>query len=84
LNKNYDFMQEGKCRGYPPETFFPIDGLGVLAAQRICATCVVVQDCLKYAVDNNIDYGVWGGMGERERRNYSRALRRSRRLDETG
>jgi WhiB family redox-sensing transcriptional regulator len=51
-----------------PDTFFPTDGIGVQAAQRICAECAVENDCLEYALASRIDHGVWGGASERERR----------------
>ena len=35
------WMADGKCREVPPALFFPSDGLGVQAAQRICADCPV-------------------------------------------
>src|ERR1700760_2531115 len=35
------WMNEGKCRDLPAETFFPSDGVGVELARRICADCVV-------------------------------------------
>ena len=41
-----EWMADGKCREYPPETFFPRDGMGVIVAQRICATCPVASECL--------------------------------------
>jgi WhiB family redox-sensing transcriptional regulator len=72
---NTDWMAEGKCRDLPPAVFFPNDGLGVQAAQRICAECRVAETCLEYALANRIDHGVWGGRSERERR---RILRRRR------
>jgi WhiB family redox-sensing transcriptional regulator len=72
---NTDWMQEGKCRDMDPTLFFPSDGLGVQAAQRICADCPVAEACLEYALVNRIDHGVWGGRSERERR---RILRRRR------
>jgi WhiB family transcriptional regulator, redox-sensing transcriptional regulator len=70
-----EWMAEGKCKEMAPSVFFPSDGLGVLAAQRICAECPVAAACLEYALDNRIDHGVWGGKSERERR---RLLRRRR------
>ena len=70
-----DWMADGKCREMPPTVFFPSDGLGVQAAQRICEGCPVAETCLEYALDNRIDHGVWGGRSERERR---RILRRRR------
>jgi WhiB family redox-sensing transcriptional regulator len=73
-----EWMADGKCRQYPPETFFPRDGTGVIIAQKICATCPVVAECLVYALDNHIDHGVWGGKSERERRRLLRERRRVR------
>lgn len=72
-----EWMADGKCREYSPDTFFPRDGTGVIVAQRICVECPVVSHCLEYALDNHIDHGVWGGKSERERR---RLLRERRRL----
>ena len=69
------WMHEGSCRCYPPDAFFPHDGVGVDAACKICAECPVQQECLEYALVNRIDHGVWGGCSERERR---RILRRRR------
>ena len=71
-----EWMAEGKCRDVAPETFFPNDGVGVIQAQRICATCPVATQCLEYALANHIDHGVWGGKSERERRRILRTRRR--------
>jgi WhiB family transcriptional regulator, redox-sensing transcriptional regulator len=73
------WMAKGKCRDMPPSVFFPSDGLGVQAAQRICADCPVAEACLEYALANRIDHGVWGGRSERERRRILRS-RRARRV----
>jgi WhiB family transcriptional regulator, redox-sensing transcriptional regulator len=70
-----EWMAEGKCRELPPAMFFPSDGLGVQAAQRICVDCPVSDQCLEYALANRIDHGVWGGRSERERRRILRARR---------
>jgi WhiB family redox-sensing transcriptional regulator len=72
-----EWMAEGKCRTVAPETFFPSDGLGVIRAQRVCASCPVASACLEYALDNHIDHGVWGGRSERERRRLLRARRQA-------
>ena len=70
-----EWMQRGKCRDLSPSIFFPSDGLGVQAAQRICDECPVASECLEYALAERVDHGVWGGKSERERR---RILRRRR------
>lgn len=70
-----EWMAHARCRGAAPTEFFPSDGLGVEAAQRVCAGCPVKVECLEYALANRIEHGVWGGASERERR---RILRRRR------
>ncbi|HQU26252.1 MAG TPA: WhiB family transcriptional regulator [Acidimicrobiales bacterium] len=73
-----EWMADGLCRDYPAETFFPRDGVGVIAAQRICSNCAVSRACLEYALANHVDHGVWGGKSERERRRIARERRRLR------
>jgi hypothetical protein len=34
----------------------------------VCSGCPVRFECLAEALDNRIEWGVWGGMTERERR----------------
>ena len=43
-------------------------------ARNFCRACPVRTECLAHALDQRIEFGVWGGMTERERR----ALLRSR------
>jgi WhiB family transcriptional regulator, redox-sensing transcriptional regulator len=67
---SYDisWMRAGRCRDLPPDMFFPTNGQGVVAAQRICSTCPVQRACLEFALAKRIHHGVWGGTSERERR----------------
>ncbi len=37
-------------------------------AKLVCNGCSVRAECLSEALDNQIEWGVWGGMTERERR----------------
>ncbi|MFO0920119.1 MAG: WhiB family transcriptional regulator [Candidatus Saccharimonadales bacterium] len=62
------WMEQAACSDSSPETFFPTGGAGVKIAKTICTECVVREDCLNYAIDNNVDHGIWGGTSERERR----------------
>ena len=38
------------------------------AAKAICAACRVIEPCREYAIASGELYGVWGGLGEAERR----------------
>lgn len=58
---------QGLCRNMDPNIFFPSDGAGVDEAVAICRTCPVREPCAEWGIANEV-YGVWGGMGERERR----------------
>ncbi len=60
-----DWMSQGKCRDMNPDVFFPSDGVGVQAAQRVCLVCPVKAPCLEYALAHHIHEGVWGGTSER-------------------
>ena len=62
----------GNCANGDPEGFF-VEGSEQHAAKSACADCPVLTECLADALDNRINFGVWGGMTERERR---RLLRR--------
>jgi WhiB family redox-sensing transcriptional regulator len=37
-------------------------------AKQVCQSCPVRTECLAEALDNQIEWGVWGGTTERERR----------------
>jgi len=37
-------------------------------AKQVCMSCIVRTECLADALDNRVEFGVWGGMTERERR----------------
>lgn len=60
------------CAQTDPEAFFPEKGGSTREAKRICARCEVREQCLKWAVDNDERFGIWGGMSERERRRYKK------------
>nr|WP_114046077.1 WhiB family transcriptional regulator [Acidipropionibacterium virtanenii] len=61
-----DWTLLANCRGMA-DALFP-DGKEQRRARRICVDCRVRARCLAEALDNRIEWGVWGGMTERERR----------------
>jgi WhiB family transcriptional regulator, redox-sensing transcriptional regulator len=68
------WVEQARCRESDPGQFFVRGSVQAKPAQRLCAECAVQQPCLEYALVNDIEFGVWGGMTERQRR----ALRRRR------
>ncbi len=61
-----DWAELAKCRG-TQDAMFP-EGAGQKRASELCGGCPVLTDCLAEALDNRIEWGVWGGMTERARR----------------
>jgi WhiB family redox-sensing transcriptional regulator len=62
------WMAIGLCKDMDPDVFFPNSGSGVIVAQKICQRCPVAEPCLDYALEQRIEFGVWGGVSERGRR----------------
>lgn len=62
-----DWTIAAGCRGMDPDELF-VQGAAQNRAKVVCATCPVRTECLADALDNRVEYGVWGGMTERERR----------------
>ena len=54
------------CRTADPDTLF-VQGAAQNRAKAICVGCEVRTECLADALDNRVEFGVWGGMTERER-----------------
>lgn len=79
-----DWRSRAACLSVDPELFFPIGNTGPALAQAgrakaVCAACSVREICLRWAIENNQDSGVWGGMSEEERRSMKRRAARARR-----
>lgn len=55
------------CAGRSPDELF-VQGAAQRQAREVCFSCPVRLECLVDALDNRIQFGVWGGMTERERR----------------
>src|ERR671921_465538 len=62
-----DWPSMAACRSGDPDALF-VQGAEQNVAKRICRSCPVRYECLADALDNRIEFGVWGGMTERERR----------------
>jgi len=58
---------DGACRESDPDALF-VQGAAQNRAKVVCMSCPVRTECLSDALDHKIEFGVWGGMTERERR----------------
>jgi WhiB family redox-sensing transcriptional regulator len=61
------WSSKAACLSVDPEALF-VDGAAQRKAADICRHCPVIAECLADALDNRIEYGVWGGMTVRQRR----------------
>jgi WhiB family redox-sensing transcriptional regulator len=62
-----DWTERAACKGTDPDELF-VQGAAQNRAKLICRGCPVRTECLADALDHRIEFGVWGGMTERERR----------------
>ena len=62
-----DWAQHGACGKAEPDALF-VRGAAQQTAKQVCMGCPVIAECLAYSLDNQIEFGVWGGMTERQRR----------------
>ena len=63
----HDWTAFAACNDADPDELF-VTGAAQNRAKAVCLTCPVRTECLADALDNHVEFGVWGGMTERERR----------------
>jgi WhiB family redox-sensing transcriptional regulator len=75
-----EWADQAACKDSDLATFFPPvgDRRTYLTAVAICADCPVQTACLDYALKNRIQFGVWGGLNIRRRREVAGKVRRRR------
>lgn len=67
------WVTRANCRGGDPDELFVRGAEQRGVAASVCGRCPVVDQCLADALDNQIEFGVWGGLTERQRRALLRA-----------
>lgn len=66
-----------------PELFFPVSTeqlqRDLPAVRKICQSCDHQPDCMKWAIDNHEEHGIWGGLTPDDRKRVwkARQMRRS-------
>ncbi len=61
------WVSKARCRSSDPDELF-VRGAAQRKAAAICRHCPVITECCADALDNREEFGVWGGMTERQRR----------------
>jgi WhiB family redox-sensing transcriptional regulator len=73
-----DWRDESLCRRTPDrDSFFPLGTTSparaaTARAKTYCGFCPVRQTCAQWALTENMEFGVWGGLDEDERRSIRR------------
>lgn len=62
------WMDSALCAQVGGDDWFPEWGGSERDPKTVCATCPVREQCLNYAIQHHINYGIWGGVSERQRR----------------
>lgn len=61
------WQREGSCFQKGNMIFFVEKGKSVRRAKAVCRECPVKTQCLEYAHEKKIPFGVWGGLTAKER-----------------
>ncbi|WP_329128225.1 WhiB family transcriptional regulator [Streptomyces sp. NBC_01465] len=67
VDETPSWREKAACRGTDAEQLFA-DSVQQKRAKALCNGCPVRVECLTEALDARVEFGVWGGMTERERR----------------
>lgn len=79
-----EWMRDGACRNVKDIDFFPETMTSPDAARAValCNSCPVQEKCARYAMVNDIEYGIWGGLSPRARREIATSRTRQAREKE--
>lgn len=67
------WMSETLCSSVDPALFFGEHGKDQKYAKQVCSACPAQLACLRYALEENISAGIWGGLNPNERARIKKA-----------
>lgn len=69
LQLQLQWAQDGLCSVMEIEddTFFAIRGSSTRRGKAICRMCPINEDCFRYSLDYDMEFGVWGGIEQHSR-----------------
>ncbi len=62
------------CKDRDPDVFFATNPSEEREAIRVCNGCAVRVDCLEFALEARVRFGIWGGLTEKQRRSLARHI----------
>lgn len=72
--KDTEWQDRAACKSADPEVFFSNTEKNIAAAKAYCRKCTVRNECLLFAVSQGIEFGVFGGQDEMQRKNHALAV----------
>ena len=69
-----DWQDDAACLEVDPELFFPESSRASSQVKKFCANCPVNVQCLTVAMNERIEFGVWGGLDFNERKKLRRGI----------
>jgi WhiB family redox-sensing transcriptional regulator len=63
------FQDRAACTPADEHVMFSELASKVAKAKAICGRCPVTEQCLRFALDNSIEFGIFGGKTPEERKN---------------
>jgi WhiB family transcriptional regulator, redox-sensing transcriptional regulator len=59
--------RDAACREHPEVDFFAVRSPAQRPAKRVCAGCIVLDECRAWAMAQHDLDGIWGGLSVRDR-----------------
>lgn len=77
--KTEDWRDFAYCKGRNTNDFYPEFGVKgamdqVRKMKAFCRKCPVTLNCLQFAIENDEQFGIWGGLTPKERNNLRRQV----------
>jgi len=83
IEPDKNWSSRAACKDMPKDLFYgviPIPPEQITEDKKVCASCEVVLECLREAIDFRDKNGIWGGLTEKERdRAWKDIIRKRRR-----
>jgi WhiB family redox-sensing transcriptional regulator len=67
-----EWQDRALCREIGGDIWFPESRESADPAKKICARCPVAQECFEYSLEIGEEFGIWGGVSEKGRRDIRR------------